>query len=197
MTITAVCGFGRCGSSLVMQMLEAAGYGVMGDYPIFEHNPDDEDTPSESTLLASEGKAIKVLNPHLVDFPTRHNYRFIWIDRNVKEQAKSFAKFTEALAGIRVTRQKRFQLQYNFKNDRPLCLTKMKELGPVLILDFETILTFPGQQAEKVAEFVGLRDDVAADMSAVVEKRSPRCHPAFLELELFERKKNSFVQNNE
>lgn len=35
-TLILVCGFGRCGSSLVMQMLDVGGLPVVGSFPDYE-----------------------------------------------------------------------------------------------------------------------------------------------------------------
>lgn len=57
-----VSGFGRCGSSMTMQMLAAGGIECLGEWPSFEH-------PKAlkldmAWLRAQEGKALKVLDPH-------------------------------------------------------------------------------------------------------------------------------------
>lgn len=93
-----VAGFGRCGSSLVMQMLHAAGFPVTGEYPSFER--DEYNTGG----LSPPAGASKILNLEC-NPPPAGAYRWVWLDRSPAQQAKSQAKFLLELSGIRMSRR--------------------------------------------------------------------------------------------
>src|SRR5271163_1780808 len=89
-----VTGFGRCGSSLVMQMLHAAGFPVTGEYPSFECEE------YHFGGVAPPAGASKILNLDC-EAPPGGPYRWIWLDRNPAQQVKSQAKLLRELGGVR------------------------------------------------------------------------------------------------
>lgn len=185
--ITLVSGFGRCGSSLVMQMLAAGGMPATGDYPTFEatcpgHIRGVDWWPS----LA--GKALKVLDPTWGSVPggLGCRYRAIWLDRDPAEQAKSWQKFSAMFLPVPMQgRESRRALMASYRKDRPGCLELLRRRceGRVLELRFERILSHPAETAQAINAFIELGLDVAA-MAAAVRPRPPRCLPDFLELDL-------------
>lgn len=190
-TITLVCGFGRCGSSLVMQMLVAGGIRSFGgEYPTYEA-PEVNSLPySYQWLKQAQGMAVKVLDPHMRltwAAPTWYlPFRSIWIDREPKEQAKSMAKFLAAMAPHlpAMGRGQRKALEHSFRRDRKKSVDLLCALGPVLVTSFECLLGNPRQASEEVALFCGCLD--AEAMRQVVRPRGPACLPYMMELELME-----------
>lgn len=78
-----VAGLARCGSSLMMQILDAGGYPCFGDFPDFER----EYMPPGKKCIA-----FKVLQPMLQ--PNRYDPSWvIWLDREVEDQAQSMVKY--------------------------------------------------------------------------------------------------------
>ena len=63
--IILVVGFGRCGSSLCMQMLNAAGVDCLGEAPHYEDPRTVIKRLSQNWLYLQDGKAVKVLDFHL------------------------------------------------------------------------------------------------------------------------------------
>lgn len=172
-----VSGFGRCGSSLVMQMLQAGGVQVTGEYPAFE-----DTRYSLEQQKAPVGVAIKVLDPHKF-IPQSGKYRWIWVDRDHNEQAKSQIKFAREVVGICCGDDAVQKFANSYKEDRPVCMDVIQQLGgPLLKLRFENVIREPSAAALKIANFVDATD--SRKMARVVRERPTGCLPYFLELEL-------------
>ena len=153
--ITVVCGFGRCGSSLVMQMLAAGGMKTpYSSYPSFEISKE-----TRMDVRALDGGAIKVLDPHRVPhvFYPSFSYQCIWIDRDPLEQAKSMAKlFAATMPNPPWTEEQIKLCSASFKKDRPKAVNLLHRLSQrILKLRFENILADPKGTAKALSEFCG------------------------------------------
>jgi hypothetical protein len=160
-----VSGFGRCGTSLVMQMLAAGGVPCLGRFPSYE-----------SSEAVGPGQAVKILDPQRavpIPYAIPTTARVIWIDRDIKEQAASLAKFIAALSMLPVGRDERRRLAHSLRSDRPHAL---RALGSrqTLMLSFEGLLSSPTTQADRILRFVGGSFD-AAVAARQVRQRSPKC----------------------
>ena len=184
--VILVCGFGRCGSSLMMQMLRAGGVPVTGEWPAFE---DDHASPFEhsidATWLASiPGAAVKVLDPHKIHIPIG-SYRAIWMARDAGQQAQSQAKFAHLMMGLPIDRRMVRALSASYRSDRPAAFRTLTKAGAeILQVGFEDLLnpaSLPNA-VDRVASFLGRPVDRAAMVSAV-RSRDARCAPG-LDMEL-------------
>lgn len=147
-----VAGFGRCGTSMLMQMLQAGGIPCMGKFPAFEDdNTRDHVTPE--FWASCSGHAVKILDPHRVGLPPG-DARIIWLNRRPDQQARSHAKFLEAICGLSFTGDARRQLERNLVNDRP-AVRKVLAGRPVLVLGFEEVLAAPVRMSGLIADFLG------------------------------------------
>ena len=176
--IIIVAGFGRCGSSLVMQMLNAGGVPCIGTHPDYE----DMRAASSSTILQvlTPGMAVKVLDPqhHLQHLDLTHA-RAIWLDRDTTEQAKSALKLL-GLHGVNTTRSMRHSvrtLARSYASDRARAL---KTLGhaSTLAMRFEDLLNEPKRAAEQIAQHIARPFDTLAAARQVIP-RAPACSPGF------------------
>lgn len=166
-----VCGFGRCGSSMLMAMLDAGGV-----------SPVDGTAPGtyETSLGASPkpGRSIKLLDailrpglPPDCPFP----FCFVWLDRNPEQQARSQVKFADAMfPGLGGVDWKRFADSYG--RDRPRALGLLRRAGAVLVMEYERILANPRQAATKLRRFLHPDFDVDS-AAAVVHIRDGLCRP--------------------
>lgn len=183
-----VAGLGRCGSSLVMQMLDAAGVPVVGSYPDYE----DDVNMSLPALDAQRdfasrcaGKAVKLLDPHLHAPPIGLDYRCIFLTRHPVEQAKSILK----LIGARGDRQARRAMESSVRRDTVRARDAVTRIGTGQFynLPFEHIIHDPLGTAQQLQSYLrpwhGPPFDVEA-MARRVRRRPATCLPYMLELEL-------------
>ena len=176
--IYLVCGFGRCGSSLMMQMLNAGGIPATGTHPSFE---DDHANAAEfdSAWLAQQGsRAVKVLDPHreTVKLPPA-DYRVIWMDRDTNEQAKSHGKFLKVVMGLNLDRAQRRRFEGSLIADRSKAFRRLNGITnyPILVMPFERVIENPARSAEEIATWVG---DPVLDQEAMVRCVLPRSSKA-------------------
>lgn len=170
--ITIITGMGRCGSSMVMQMLVAGGVEVTGDAvpPLWEDPRCAEMPVNHDMLQEARGRAVKILTPHRYDLPTDagHDYRWIWLDRNKREQERSQHKMAAWMG--------RARLPFSIPVWRAKGLDAIRRIGgDLLILEYERILAYPVRAAVAIAAHIGRDDLNPAAMAAVVRKRDGRC----------------------
>lgn len=176
--MVGVCGFPRSGSSLTMRMLHAGGIP-----PVTGSSPGSYELSGGLEQLASmpprqlAGRAVKLLDygqwfPYL---PAGIDWRFIWLDRNPTEQAKSTVKFMSFLMPgmLRRDRGAIRRLAKSYRSDRPRLLGWYRSRGDVLVSSFEAILADPSAEAARFAEFLPTLDAVAA--AEVPLTRSAAC----------------------
>ena len=173
--ITVVCGFPRSGSSLMMRILYDSGMEVYAkSLASFEHS-DVLSLPSCSTWMSKcEGKAVKILDPHRHVPPRGYEYRFLWMERNHVEQAKSQIKFLKA-TGMNVPRTAVGAIARSMEQDEPIAakvLAGFKD-SRIMRVRFGRLISKDESLARRIAEFVGLP---AIDYRSVVH-RSPLCLP--------------------
>lgn len=182
-----VCGFGRCGSTMAMSMLKAGGI------PFVDGS--DPDTGELSNLaldslsMPLEGRAVKLLDWILCSDLPPANWRFIWLDRDPIEQAKSTAKFLAPLDVV----DDGMDLQWladSYNRDRPYALTLLRSVGPVLVLEYGRVLAQPKKAAKQIAMFLAGSDGTSPvpasnlwfdvrSSAVVVHRRDWRCRPDF------------------
>ena len=184
-SITVVTGSSRCGTSLMMRMLHAGGVPVYcepGNVGIsFETNQAVRLPAAHAWLNECEGKAVKILEPTTFRPPSGPTYRFILMQRDVWEQAKSQVKFLRVVGGIRAVRMEDVpRLARGLVQDYPKMLEFLQGLGLVLPLRFEEVLAEPGLMARTVQAFLGRPLDTDK-MAAQVFPRDPRCLKGLLE----------------
>ena len=184
--ITIVAGFGRCGSSLVMQMLSAGGMDCTSEtseWPSYEDQRQTTLLPSESEWLNEfNGKAIKVLEPakYLIGV-SGLNARAIWLDRAPKQQAKSTAKLLRETRELNMSHDDIAKMAKYFKEERARNIRVLQKAinGPLRRMRFEDILRCPQIAAAVISDFVpGLR---MKPMAAAILDRKPDCFEGLLE----------------
>lgn len=191
--ITLISGFGRCGSSLTMQMLAAGGMRVAGKAPAFEceeARPTRADfAPIDTAWLERHrGAAIKLLDPHRFLLP-RSDYRVVWLNRNLREQARSQCKFATMLLGVPTDRHTRKLFERSYAEDRPKALAALRRAGAeILQIDFEDLIGAERETtALSLAEFIARPLDIDRMLAAVLP-RGPECRPDLaIELSLIAR----------
>lgn len=167
-----VAGLGRCGTTMVMSMLDRGGFPVGDAPPDYEtHTPLLPGRVRAEALVRFRGRAVKWIDPVRSRIPAGTEARTIWLDRDPIEQAKSQMK----LLGRSVSRREVRFLASALRNEASQCRRMIPSLGPCLFLQFDLILANPYAAALKIREFLGELD--AARAAAVVRPRSAACAP--------------------
>lgn len=187
--ITVVAGLTRSGTSLMMQILDAAGVPLADGtgYPAYEVEWNLH--PTAADLAACEDRAVKLLDLHLVGdagLPPGA-YQFIWMRRDPTEQARSMLKFMRAM-GVQVPRNPPARLVRSIVTDSERALQWIPRRGQTLHVAFEALIDNPEQTIPRVLAWVGVAPpDRLPDLGRVLRVVRPRpstCLPTLLELEL-------------
>lgn len=181
-----VCGLARCGTSLMMKMLHKGGIDPLCDPSSFgygyEYDPTLSLPDNHEWLNEAWGKAVKVLDPHHLRVPRDRPYAFILLERDPREQAKSHAKFLNAL-GVATTRNTKKQIERSLRRDLPQVKALLSSYpdSQMLTLQFERIIDDPLGSAERLDDFLQRDDFNMLDAARVVMRRTPRCLPYLME----------------
>lgn len=184
--VIVVCGLARCGTSLVMKMLHKGGIEPLCDPSSLEYgyelNASLELPRSHGWLNNAGGKAVKILDPQRFTPPHGHRYAFIFLTRDLKEQAKSHVKFINAL-GVRTMPDTRRKLEASLRRDEPIVrrLLASYEGSRTLSLEFEQLILDPLGSATRMDDFLQRGDFNLIGAASVVFKRTVKCLPYLLE----------------
>lgn len=156
-----------------MQMLSQGGMDT-GEHPecvwpSFE-DPRATAEPSGAWMSEYDGKALKVLMPG--DYPPNDEltYQAIWLDRDAKEQAKSWVKIQKARFGTSgdvptITRR--------IRRDRRRHVDALRKVTrQLLFLRFEGLLREPELWSRRIAAFVGEDLDIQRMADVVIPRKS-------------------------
>ncbi len=180
--IVVVSGLPRSGTSMLMKMLEAGGVQIVQDGV----RTADEDNPrgyyeheriknlarekDRSWLREARGKAIKVISYLLKELPGDHNYRVLFIRREMSEVLASQKKMLERRGESSATGDE--QMAELFESDvwRAGYLLKRAPHFEVLDLNYRDVVDQPKAAAERINAFLDRKLDVEA-MSGVVDNQ--------------------------
>lgn len=177
--IVIVAGLGRCGSSLMMQMLQAGGMKCAGEFPAFELPETNHQAIRTEWLEQFQGGAVKILDPHycpvVPDFPPAV---MLWMTRDFYHQAKSQMKFALMLSGHEPRYDKHHlkRMEKSLERETVEALHAYSAL-PSMFVSFEGLLNNPLVMASKVAAFLKpFEFEIApAKMAYAVNPRGPEC----------------------
>jgi len=176
--VTVVAGLPRSGTSMMMQILAAAGLPAYAD----EHRPPDEDNPrgyfehEQATRLHRDaswvpqvrGKVVKIV-AHLLPFlPEGEQYRLIFMHRDMREVVASQKAMLERLGrkggDLAEARLMRAYTQQLVRVQT--CLRRRADI-PVLAVSYAGALADPAAAAAKLARFLGDPFDAPAATAAI------------------------------
>lgn len=178
-----VSGLGRCGTSLVMSMLDRAGVPTVGVSPDFEdvrHNALLESHPDE-WMAQARGKAVKLLDPHHFPLPDLSGVAVLFLMRDPKQQAKSQVKLMGSAFSL-IARQDNRQavraLAASNRRDTPVALARLREAGASIsaIISFSALINSPVLHTQNICRSLELGTHAEA-MAARVDRRTPNCLP--------------------
>lgn len=166
----------------MMRMLDAGGFPVFGAQPSYEKDELIGGCDLESVMPKITGRASKLLDAHRVSkWPSEiPNCKIIWLERNIKEQAKSQVKFLQLAAGLDIPSSAWRVMRSQLRMDHSQCM-RVLDFRDILVLHFERILKDPIAVAHTLERYLEMPMNVEA-MASVVIQRSPKC-AAGLEIE--------------
>lgn len=182
-TIVVVSGLPRSGTSMAMQMLEAAGLNIFtdGKRVADENNPRGYFEMERVKQLATcnnwlgeaVGMAIKVVAPQIPHLPQGFTYRVILMDRELDEVIASQANMLERL-GRQATSLEDAKLKEFLKGQMLHAINCLAfQQIPSIVIPHQRALEEPATVAQALSDFLGGGLDIAA-MTAVVDKRLHR-----------------------
>jgi predicted AlkP superfamily phosphohydrolase/phosphomutase/tetratricopeptide (TPR) repeat protein len=181
MEFLIVSGLPRSGTSLMMQMLHAAGVPIMTDERrgADESNPhgyfeweEIKQLPKNPFLIEqAEGHAVKVVSMLLASLPRKHHYRIIFMQRPIEEVAASQEKLRQRLAGTSAADPARMIERLGTHRDRIMEMLQQSPNVESLEVDYADLLQNPGPHLERIAEFSGIKPERLALMEAVINPR--------------------------
>ncbi len=189
-----VAGMGRCGTSLMMQALDAMGVPCVGEWPDYETGASSMAGFDTRTFDELRDVAIKLIDPANLKIGWMPHHVVIWMKRDFREQARSQVKLLE-VSGILYPGQRRVAVR-KFAASLPGSQAKhqaalgMSRGTPSIAVEFEELLRQPSAALEPVLAFLvrhhwqGL--DLAAGIGQVI-RRSPKCFPGMMEIQMLAR----------
>ena len=178
--ILFIAGAGRCGTTMVMTMLDKGGFPVAGSRPDYEIDQMSAGRVDHAWVRVQAGRAVKWIAPDLSPIRPADLQGVpavtLMLHRDVREQAASVLK----MGGMAEGRQARRAVVAGLRRSEPVIRSIVYALGPVYHLDFESILLDPLRAAGRLEELIIDHFDrgFAIDKAAIVPiARSPKCAP--------------------
>lgn len=189
--IVVVSGLPRSGTSMAMKMLEAGGVHPVQDgirtadednpkgYYEHERVKDLHKETDRSWLVASRGKAIKIISFLLSHMPESNNYKIIFMRRDLNEVLASQSKMLERRGESNDTGDDQMTQVYKDHLWKVNRLLKRRKDFDTLDLEYRGVLQDPQSAAEAISQFLG-RDMDVEKMVSVVDKNLYRNRAAGL-----------------
>jgi len=163
--ITIVSGIPRSGTSLMMQMLERSGMEILTDgirkaddnnlKGYYEYEKVKTLMKDNSWLGEAEGKVVKVISGLLAFLPDNHEYKIIFMQRDIDEILCSQAKMLERLGipqkadpkSLKMTFEKQLVMAKKMLSQQ----TKMEFIE----ISYRKLVLDPENEIKKINEFFG------------------------------------------
>ena len=183
--IIVVSGLPRSGTSMTMKMLEAGGVPIVtdGKRTADESNPKGyfefepvmrlHEDPDKRWLVEARGKAVKIISFLLASLPETHNYKVIFMHRDLHEvmasQSKMLEKRGESQGADADADDDALLTSYQKDVEKTKRLLARRSCFDVLDVDYKAVLDDPAGAAVRIDAFVGGGFDTGA-MAAVVDQ---------------------------
>ena len=176
--ITVVSGLPRSGTSMMMQMLVAGGMPAVSDglraadadnpRGYFELEAVKKLKTDSAWLTGARGHAVKVISMLLYELPADHEYRVIFMLRDMDEilaSQKEMLKRRGSAGTDSGDAAMRQHLEAHLKKVQAW-LAARKNFR-VLYCEHRELLRAPAEQARRIGEFLGIRLDEQAMVNAI------------------------------
>lgn len=164
---------------MAMKMLEAAGLPMVVDglreadednpkgYFELERVKDLANETDWSWLDNARGKAIKIISYLLKELPDTHNYKVIFMRRDLKEVLASQAKMLDRRGETNDSDDERMIELYESDLWKANYLLKNNPRFETLMIDYRGVVDNPSEQAQRISQFLGGGHDVEGMAAAV------------------------------
>lgn len=158
---------------MVMAMLDAGGVSPVEGSSAIGHELGSLDSIPTDDLA---DRAVKLLDGISYYKLPAASWRFIWLDRDHHQQARSLVKFLRTL-GVIGPREviDLDQLKTSFASDRPRVVAAYESLGPVMVLRYESVLANPEGAAHNIAGFIDIDGFDITAAAGAVHQRTGEC----------------------
>ena len=177
--VVVVTGLPRSGTSMLMQMLAAGGFGVLTDgvreadednpRGYFEFEPVKKLARDPSWLFEARGKAVKIIAPLLAGLPKGLACRAIMMERNLDEVLDSQERMLVRRGQPIGTpeRRRRLKEEYARTLGRVKAMPSRRPRMQLLTIEHGQAMSDPLDTARKVNEFLGGGLDIAKMAAAI------------------------------
>lgn len=180
-----VAGLGRCGTTMMMTMLDAGGFPVTGPRPAYELSERWRGMrPDLDWLRTQGGRAVKWLDP--LRYPTllgrlSPSPVVILMTRNARDQARSQVKLIEMTTPTMLGRRAEKAMERSIRQDLPVTRALVRHgAATVHEFRFEDVLAAPLAAASRLGELVSEHFGALfdpGDAARFVIRRHPPCLP--------------------
>jgi predicted AlkP superfamily phosphohydrolase/phosphomutase/tetratricopeptide (TPR) repeat protein len=181
MEFLIVSGLPRSGTSLMMQMLDAAGVPIMSDAkrPADESNvrgyfewQEIKQLPKNPYIIEkADGHIVKVVSMLLPSLPRKHKFRVIFMQRAIEEVAGSQKKMREQLSGNSPVDQEKMTSWLSQHRDRMVDLLRESPNVDLLEIDYADLIENPQPNLERVVEFAKIDPAKIDIMAAAIDPK--------------------------
>lgn len=188
--VIVVSGLPRSGTSLVMQMLQAAGLPILtdGQRAADDDNPEGylewepvKLLPRRPDLMdQAAGKVVKIISPLLRHLPRNHRYRIILLDRPVDEVIASQERMRHHRGESAAPDPDGLRKALLKLHHESLDLLRRTTEVEFIEAPFPGIVADPDVWAARLAAFLSLPDHAVPAMAAAVRPALYRNRPALL-----------------
>ena len=192
--ITVVSGLPRSGTSMMMQMLEAAGLEIASDRKrgpdadnprgYYEYEPVTRLRTDSAFLAGMRGCAIKIVAPLLPFLPRGHEYRVIFMERDLDEvldsQREMLSRLSSEGGAGRGTDEAALKRAFARQLRRVELWLGQQDGVRTCFVSHEATLSDPAATARLVVDFLGIAgsgdDHLASTVYAMARVVDPNLH---------------------
>jgi len=179
MEFTIVSGLPRSGTSLMMQMLQAAGMELMTD----GKRKADEDNlegywewmeikslkKNPRLIEQAEGKVIKVISALIPQLPPRHRYRIIFMKRPVAEVVASQWKMLDRSGRVAKSEKEHLIQTQQTHLEQTLAKLRRRQNVDLIEIDYPSLVADPAQQLPALVDFLGDSVSLPEQLASVIK----------------------------
>jgi hypothetical protein len=180
--VIVVSGLPRSGTSMAMRMLEAGGVPIVADglrradddnphgYFESENVKDlDKEEKDRSWLSDTHGKAVKIISALLEHLPQTHNYKVLFMQRDLQEVLASQGKMLTHRGEESEASDGQLREAYESHLRKVKVMLRLRPQFDAAEINYADVVANPRREAERIGRFLGDHLDVQKMAKAVDE----------------------------